>query len=207
MRWHRTITKSTICGDLPTYAVGRSLMRKRPCDDISSLCRKAAAARTALAETLTKQGRHLAAAEEYTLAIATQPTPVPDHYLSRAKAYRAAGKPYLRLAIEGLDDGMSSIGPLVTFQRLAIEIELDRGNHAKAIARIDEVLATAPRKETWLVRKGKILAANGQETAALDAFRRASAALESLPARVRSSPAMTALRETIANHLDKDTPP
>ena len=166
-----------------------------------------AAGHTALAETLTGQGRHVAAGEQYTLAIAAQGVAVPDHYLARAKAYRAAGTPYLGLAVAGLDEGMSSIGPLVTLQRLAIEIELDRGDHARAIARIDEVLAKAPRKETWLVRKGRILASAGQEAAALDAFRRANAALESLPVRVRSSPAMTALRETIAEHLNKDTRP
>ena len=166
-----------------------------------------ASGHTALAETLNGQGQHVAAAEQYTLAIAAQGVAVPDHYLARAKAYRAAGTPYLGLAVEGLDEGMSSIGPLVTLQRLAIEIEIDRGDHAKAIARIDEVLAKAPRKETWLVRKGSILASAGQEAAALDAFRRANAALESLPVRLRSSPAMTALRETITNHLNKDTRP
>ncbi|MDE0038827.1 MAG: tetratricopeptide repeat protein [Gammaproteobacteria bacterium] len=164
-----------------------------------------AAGHTALAETLTGQGRHVAAAEQYTLAIAAQPVAVPDHYLARANAYRAAGSPYLGIAIKGLDEGMSSIGPLITLQRLAIEIELDRGDHAKAIARVDEVLANAPRKETWLVRKGRILASAGQETAALEAFRSARAAVESLPVRVRSSPAMTALRQTIANYLNKDT--
>ena len=160
---------------------------------------------TALAEALTHQGRHFEAGDEYTHAIAVQPTPIPDHFIARAKAYRAAGK--LDLAVEGLDDGMSSLGPLVTLQRLAIEIELDRGNHAGAIARIDDVLAKAPRKETWLVRKGAILASAGHHEKAFDAFRLASAALESLPPRVRSSPAMIALRERIAIHLDKDTSP
>ena len=162
---------------------------------------------TALAETLAEQGRYLAAAGEYTLAIAAQPTPVPDHYLARSNAYRAAGQPYLDLAVEGLDEGMSSIGPLITLQRLAIEIELDRENHAGAIARIDEVLAKAPRKETWLVRKGRILASIGRQTDAVDAFRLARAAMNSLPPRVRSSPAMAALRETISENLDKDTSP
>ena len=168
---------------------------------------ESAAGHIALAETLTGQGRHVAAAEQYSLAIAAQPVGVPDHYLARAHAYRAAGTPYLGLAIEGLDEGMSSIGPLVTLQRLAIELEIDRGDHAKAIARIDEVLAKAPRKETWLVRKGGILASTGQESAAREAFRRANAAVQSLPVRVRSSPAMTALRKTIANHLNKETAP
>lgn len=165
------------------------------------------AGRIALAETLAEQGHHLAAADEYTVAIGAQPTPVPDHYLARAKAYRAAGKAYLVLALEGLDEGMSTIGPLVTLQRLAVGIELDRDNPAGAIARIDEVLAKAPRKETWLVQRGRILASIGRESEALDAFRLARAAMSSLPSRVRSSPAMKALRETISAHLDKDTSP
>ena len=163
--------------------------------------------RVALAEALAEQGRYAAAAGEYTLAIAAQPTPVPDHYLARAKAYRAAGKPYLDLAVEGLDEGMSSIGPLLTMQRLAIEIELDRGHHAGAIARIDGVLRKAPRKESWLVDKGRILASIGRQADALDVFRLARAAMNSLPPRARSTPAMTELRATISTHLDKDTSP
>lgn len=161
--------------------------------------------RTALAESLAGQGRYLAAAGEYTLAIAAQPTPIPDHYLARAKAFRAAGQP--DLAVEGLHEGMSSIGPLLTMQRLAIEIELDRGNHAGAIARIDGVLSKAPRKESWLVDKGRILASIGRQTDALDAFRLARTAMNALPPRVRSTPAMTELRATISTHLDKDTYP
>ena len=164
-------------------------------------------AHAALADTLTQQGRHREAGDSYTQAIAVQPTPIPDHFIARAKAYRAAGEQFLELAIEGLDEGMSSMGPLVTLQRLAIEIELDSGNHAGAIARIDDVLAKAPRKETWLARKGAILASAGRHEEAFDAFGLASAALESLPPRVRSSPAMNALRERIAIHLDKDTSP
>ena len=164
-------------------------------------------AHTALAETLMRQGRHREAGDEYSLAIAMHPLPAPDHYMARARAYRAAGVQFLDLAIEGLDDAMSSMGPLVTLQGLAIEIELDRGNHAGAIARIDGVLADAPRKETWLMQKGRILASAGQEKDALDAFRLARAALESLPPRLRSSPAMTSLGQSINTYLNKDTAP
>ena len=163
---------------------------------------ESASGHLALAETLSAEGRHLAAAGQYTLAIAAQPTPIPEHYLARAKAYRAAGKPHLGLAVEGLDEGMAVMGPLITLQRLAIEIEHVRGNHAGAIARIDRVLAKAPRKETWLVNKGRILASAGRQAEALDTFRLARAALESLPPRIRSSPAMVALGETISDHLD-----
>lgn len=159
-------------------------------------------AHTALAETLIRQGRHREAGDEYSRAIAVHPTPAPDLYIARARAYRAAGAEFQGLAIRGLDDAMASLGPLVTLQRLAIEIERDLGNHARALGRIDEVLADAPRKESWLAYKGRILASTGREQDAVDAFRLAQAALESLPPRVRSSPAMVSLRESIATHLE-----
>ncbi len=164
-------------------------------------------AHIALAEALTGQDRHLDAAEQYDLAIALQPTPVPDHFLARARSYRAAGERYLATAVEGLDEGMRIIGPLVTLQKLAIDTELARGNHAGAIVRIDAVLATIERKETWLVNKATVLASAGRHGEAVDAFRMASEALNSLPRRVRSSPAMVALAETISRHLHKDTTP
>lgn len=164
-------------------------------------------AHVALAETLTQQGRHLEAGDEYTLAIAVHPTPAPDLYIARARAYRAAGAEFQGLAVRGLDDAMASLGPLVTLQRLAIEIELERGNHAGALGRIDSVLADAPRKESWLAYKGRVLASTGREQDALDAFRLARAAHQSLPLRVRSSPAMVSLAESIATHLNSETTP
>ena len=206
-RFRPITTKPTICADSRTSAAETFTQAEAALRRYLKSVPHSPTGHTALAETLAEQGRYLAAAGEYTLAIAAQPTPVPDHYLARSNAYRAAGQPYLDLAVEGLDEGMSSIGPLITLQRLAIEIELDRENHAGAIARIDEVLAKAPRKETWLVRKGRILASIGRQTDAVDAFRLARAAMNSLPPRVRSSPAMAALRETISENLDKDTSP
>ena len=161
----------------------------------------------ALAQALTGQGRHLDAAQEYDLAIALQPTPVPDHFLARARSHRAAGERHLARAVEGLDEGMRIIGPLVTLQKLAIDTELARDNHAGAIIRIDAVLAMIERKETWLVNKATVLASAGRHVEAMDAFRMASDALNSLPGRVQSSPAMVALAKTISHHLNKETTP
>jgi len=161
--------------------------------------------RLALADALTGQGRHLAAAREIELAIEAQPTPVPDHFLARARAYLAAGEP--RQAVAGLDEGMRAIGPIVALQKLAIEIELDRGNHRGAVARIDEVLAGIDRKETWLVRKAHVLLAASRYREAEDTFHLAREALGSLPKRIRSSPAMLALAESISTHLNTETAP
>ena len=164
-----------------------------------------ATGRIALARSLSAQQRHLAAAREYELGIAAHPVPVPDHYLERARAYSAAGSAHRGRAIDGLEEAMDELGPLIALRQLAIEIELARGNVAGAIERIDDVLADARRKETWLVRKARILADAGREREARAAFRLARASLNALPRRIRSSPAMVALRKTVSEHLDKDT--
>ena len=69
------------------------------------------------------------------------------------------------------------------------------------------MLADASRKEPGLRKKGSILASAGQKEEAIDAFRLARAALESLPPRLRSSPAMISLEQSIATYLKEDTSP
>ncbi len=159
----------------------------------------------ALAKVFAQQERHLDAALAYELAIQNQSTPTPDHYLARAHAYMGAGEPYLSQALEGLEEGIALMGPLLIFQRLAIDIEIIQGNHQSAIARVDMILKNVDRKETWLVRKAKLLASIGRKQEAKQQFLLAERAIELLPKRIRTSPAIRALGETIRENLNRDT--
>ena len=96
------------------------------------------------------------------------------------------------------------MGPLLTFQRLAIDIEIVQGNHQNAIDRIDTILDDADRKETWLVRKAKVLSSIGRKEEAKQQFLLAERAIELLPKRSRTSPAILALRKTIHENLNRD---
>lgn len=158
----------------------------------------------ALAKVFTQQQRHLNAAQAYELAITNQSTPTPDHYLARAHAYMKAGKPYLSQALEGLEQGMALMGPLMTFRRLAIEIELDQGNYQSAIDRIDMILTDVDRTESWLVKKAKVLAEIGRKEDAIQHFLLAENAIELLPNRTKTSPAIRALRQTIHESLIRE---
>ena len=157
----------------------------------------------ALAKVFTQQKRHLNAAQEYELAIENQSTPTPDHYLARAHAYKEAGRPYLSQALEGLEEGIALMGPLLTFQRLAIDIEIVQGNHQSAIDRVDTILQDVDRKETWLVRKAKVLSSIGRKEEAKQQFLLAERSIELLPKRMRTSPAALALRKTIHENLNQ----
>ena len=159
----------------------------------------------ALGKVFSQQKRHLNAAQAYELAIENQSTPTPDHYLARAQAYREAGKPYLSKALEGLEEGIELIGPLITFRRLAIEIEIDQGHYQSAIDRVDSILHDVDRKETWLVKKANVLHSIGRDEEARLEFLLAERAIELLPKRTRESPAIRALRETIRKNLKLET--
>ncbi|MCY4127700.1 MAG: tetratricopeptide repeat protein [Gammaproteobacteria bacterium] len=158
----------------------------------------------ALAKVLTQQKRHLDAAQEYELAIENQSIPTPDHYLARAHAYMEAGKPYLARALQGLEDGMALMGPLLTFHRLAIEIEIAQEDFQNAIDRINMILHEADRKETWLVKKAKVLSSMGRNEEARQQFLLAERAIALLPHRTRTSPAIQTLRKTIQEHLNHE---
>lgn len=159
----------------------------------------------ALAKVFSQQERHLNAAQAYELAIEYQSTPTPDHYLARAQAYREAGRPYLSKALEGLEEGIELIGPLITFRRLAIEIEIDQGHYQNAINRVDSILHDVDRKETWLVKKASVLHSIGRHEEAKQQFLLAERAIELLPNRTKKSPAIRALRETIHKKLKFET--
>ena len=117
------------------YLLGRNHLEKGDFANAETALRRylavvpgSSSGHVALARALSAQNRHLAAARHYSLAIAAQPIPVPDHYLGRARAYRAAGGRYLDNAITGLDEAMDAVGPLIALQKLAVEIELALGN-------------------------------------------------------------------------------
>ena len=152
-----------------------------------------AAARAARAQALVLLGRSLEAAREYTRAITVQPVPIPAYYLKRASALAAAGGEHLPEAIRGLDEGLAALGPAVTLQRAAIELEIRRENYDQALARLDRAAAGSPRQETWLARRGEILERAGHVVEARDSFELALGEIERLPPHRRRTDAMVRL--------------
>ena len=118
--------------------------------------------------------------------------PEPELYLERAQVL-GEDKRYVHEALRGLDEGIKRLGPLVTLELAAIEIELRRKNYDAALTRLDLIAAQSERKEMWLVRRGEILKAAGRNEEAHVAFNAALVAIESLPSARRQSRAITAL--------------
>jgi tetratricopeptide (TPR) repeat protein len=158
------------------------------------------------ARTLEKLGRHAAAAADYTRAIALLPRPKPDYYLERASAQVAADAAHPDVAVRGLDEGIQRLGPLVTLQLAAIELELKQQRWEAALARLDQLAAQSPRQEMWLHRRGKILQQAGRVGEAQAAFTASLKAIESLPPRLRQTRAMMDLEKQVRSALAAQPP-
>ena len=147
------------------------------------------------ARVLVRLGQRAAGARDFTEALARSPEP--ELFLERAQALSAEGGAHLDEALRGLDEGIARHGPLVTLQLYAIDLELRQRRYDAALARLETVAAQSPRKESWLARRGEILAQAGRAVEARQAFAAALAAVESLPAPRRRTRAVTALEARV----------
>ncbi len=154
------------------------------------------------AEALLTRGRLLvkmnspsAAERDFTAAINASASPQPDHFLERAQAMLAAQK--IEAALAGLDEGIRKLGPLISLESLAVELELRQNHFDAALARVEKISAQSARKEAWLVLRGEIFERAGRRSEALAAFRQALAAMESLPPRRRETKTCRELQSKI----------
>ena len=139
------------------------------------------------ARVLAKLGDRVNAAKDFTQALSLSSAPEPELYLERA------GVQHVDEALRGLDEGINKLGPLVTLQLAAVDLELRRKNYDGALVRLDQITAQSQRKETWLVRRGEILKLAGCAEEARAAFNAALTAIESLPPAHRQSRSVSAL--------------
>jgi predicted Zn-dependent protease len=142
------------------------------------------------ARASARLGERLRAVADFTRAIdlCREPQrPLPEHYLERARALADAGREHLDAALRGLDAGIARLGPIITLESAAIELELRAERYDGALRRVDAVVARWPRKELWLVKRGEILEEAGRLPEARQAFAAARQAFESLPPHRRKA--------------------
>ena len=142
---------------------------------------------------------HGAAVSDFSRAIEWMPRPDPDIYLERARVELARNDPDRALA--GIDAGIGRIGDIASLQTFALDIELQQGRVDAALARLDRIARQSQRRETWLARRGEILAQAGRTQEARAAYESALGALGALPARARWTPAMVGLEVRVRSAL------
>jgi tetratricopeptide (TPR) repeat protein len=152
-------------------------------------------ARVVRARAYAQLGRRQAAAADFTSALAVRPQP--DLYIERAKVLEGPGRGPLEQALRSLDEGLARLGPIVTLELEAIDLELRLVRYDAALARLDGITARAPRKDTWLARRGAILERADRPEEARAAYRAALDSLTSQSERIQQTRASVTLAEEL----------
>jgi predicted Zn-dependent protease len=153
------------------------------------------------ARARARLGKHLDAASDYTEIVQRVERPEPDIFLERATALAATGETRFADALRGLEDGLTKLGPVMTLELAALDLQLKMKRFDDAIRRVDRLTANAPRKESWLTRRGDILARAGRANEARTAFQRALKAIDSLPPHHQATQATIDLKQRITTSM------
>ena len=156
---------------------------------------------TVRARALVRLRRFDAAAADFTRALAREP--LPDVYIERARAQSTDGAAGQAQALAGLDEALARLGPVVALELEALELETRLGLVDRAVHRIDRLAATASRQETWLARRGAVLARAGRVRDARVSYQAALDAANRLPAWTRQTRATQQLITGIRAELER----
>ncbi len=151
------------------------------------------------ARALVKLGKLLEAIRDFSNALKNDVRP--ELYLERSQAMLAAGPDHANEALAGLDEGIRKLGPVVTLELAAIDLELSRQRYDLALQRLEEVAFQSERKETWLARRGEILEKAGRSEEARKAYTDAMTAIDTLPERVQNTAVMRQLKTRVQKRL------
>lgn len=125
--------------------------------------------------------------------------PMPEWYIEFADTLLLDGKTDDALQI--LQQGIEQLGELGVFQVKAAGLEVELGLYDSALARIDQLLNQAQRKDLWLARRADILSRAGREDEARQTYGQAYASLKNLPARLQNLPVSRELAERLQAHI------
>jgi tetratricopeptide (TPR) repeat protein len=148
-----------------------------------------------------------AAADDFGRAVAHLPEPRPEQVFAHRDALLWLGR--RDDAVRALDAGIARLGLIASLALAAVDLETELGRYDAAVSRLDRLLATNPKNEAWIARRGEILAQAGRAGEAQASFARALALIEARPnARrgARTEALARQLRAALAADRTEGTP-
>jgi tetratricopeptide (TPR) repeat protein len=133
--------------------------------------------------------------------IALLDTPAPDYFLERARMARTIEATGLDLAIDGLNRGISQLGPLVALIDLLVDLHMESKNTDLALDAIQALPAPVRNLPSWRARVGDIHRIAGDAEAAQTAYLAALNSIAAMPAGRRETEAMRKLRSELCVKL------
>ncbi len=96
------------------------------------------------ARVLAATGNAAAAGEDFDRGIRAAARPGPQLFLDRARAFADAGE--FERALSGLDEGITRLGPILSIESYAIELEAAHHRYNAALSRLDRMGDRLPKE-------------------------------------------------------------
>lgn len=142
------------------------------------------------ARALTLMGEIDSADSAFTAAIDRLKPCLPEHFVEHSRALANANSPRIAQAISVLDRGIRELGPLISLQTEAYQIERDAGQLQAALNRVRTIIAEAPSlNPAWLLKKAELLTVLENGAEARETYLAVLAAIDALPPRRRATAA------------------
>ncbi len=151
------------------------------------------------ARIFKRDGHSSLAIRDYSKALETQPDP--SVYIERADLLTKEKK--IPEALAGLNQGIETLGPVVTLELAAIQLDLQLKQYDSALARVDQIAAQAERKEIWLVKRAEILQMASRNKEAKQNYLDALNAIDILPDSRKSTKTTRELKSRIQAALEE----
>jgi tetratricopeptide (TPR) repeat protein len=150
-----------------------------------------------LGKIYQNRNKQLEAAKAFEQSLQNNLQPGPVDYLQAADAYVKSGKKYQQQAMHLLDKGIDRLGPVVTLQEAAIELEMLSGSYDAALARVGTFRSQGISEPNISYRQASIMSTARRVEEAQKYYKKALAEIESLPAHKQASRSIQKLRHLI----------
>ena len=148
---------------------------------------------------LGRLNRRDEAEKEFAHVIAATDEPSPEQIIERAQNLEHAGR--IDDALVTINTGIQKLGNLVTLEMEGLDLELQLKRYDDAIKRLDNLIARADRKESYLVRKAEVLHKAGKDELAQRCYADALEAIVALPENKRRLKSTIKLEEEVRRQL------
>jgi tetratricopeptide (TPR) repeat protein len=142
------------------------------------------------------------ASDAFAKAILLSNRPGPGLYLEGADAIQAQGPSHYLDALRLIDSGIAAIGPAISLELRALELEKMLGRFDQALDRVSMLADGSRSKAPWLLRKGEILLLADRTDEAGHAFAKAKTLALNAPSTRRHTRSNTELLRSIENRLN-----
>jgi tetratricopeptide (TPR) repeat protein len=151
------------------------------------------------ARILKRRGDWHQAVEDYSMSLENDADPAV--YIERADLLKSQNR--IDEAISGLDKGIAALGPAVTLELAAIQLELQLRHYDSALRRLDLIASQAERKEIWLVERADILRTASRNEEAKRNYHDALDAISGLSDSKKNTKATRELEQKIHTALEE----